>query len=110
MYVRPDARGAGVARRLVEAVIAYARVRVELIQLSVVEGNEQARRLYARLGFVEYGIEKNSLKYGGRYYDEILMAKDLGGDTDHEPIPAASDVASIGSNREAMPGPPAYRA
>ena len=103
MYVRPDARGAGVARRLVEAVIAYARARVELIQLSVVEGNEQARRLYARLGFVEYGIEKNSLKYGGRYYDEILMAKDLDCDTDHDAIPAASDVAAIRSNRAAMP-------
>jgi RimJ/RimL family protein N-acetyltransferase len=77
MYVRPSARGTGVARRLVEAVIEFARLRVELIQLSVVMGNEPARRLYARLGFVEYGIERNSLKHGGKYYDEILMAKDL---------------------------------
>jgi RimJ/RimL family protein N-acetyltransferase len=77
MYVRPEARGTGVARRLVEAVVDFARPRVELIQLSVVVGNEPARRLYARLGFIEYGIEKNSLKSGGRYYDEILMAKQL---------------------------------
>jgi RimJ/RimL family protein N-acetyltransferase len=103
MYVRPDARGAGVAGRLVEAVIAYARARVELIQLSVVVGNEQARRLYARLGFVEYGIEKNSLKYGGRYYDEILMAKDLGSNSDEDAMLAASDVAAVRSSREAMP-------
>jgi RimJ/RimL family protein N-acetyltransferase len=103
MYVRPDARGAGIAWRLVEAVIVYARARVELVQLSVVVGNEQARRLYARLGFVEYGIEKNSLKFRGRYYDEILMAKDLGSDTDHDAIPAASDVAAVHSNREATP-------
>ena len=74
------------ARCLVEAVIAYARARVELIQLSVVVGNEQAHRLYARLGFVEYGIERNSLKYCGRYYDEILMAKELGSDTDHDAV------------------------
>jgi RimJ/RimL family protein N-acetyltransferase len=87
MYVRPEARGAGVARRLVEAVIAYARPHVELIQLSVVVGNEQARRLYARLGFVEYGIEKNSLKYCGRYYDEILMAKELAYDMDRDAGP-----------------------
>jgi RimJ/RimL family protein N-acetyltransferase len=86
MYVRPETRGAGIARRLVEAVIVYARAHVELIQLSVVEGNEQARRLYARLGFVEYGMEKNSLKYGGRYYDEILMAKDLGCDGHGPPV------------------------
>ncbi len=105
MYVRPDARGAGVARRLVEAVIAHASPRVELIQLSVVVGNEPARRLYARLGFVEYGIEKHSLKYCGRYYDEILMAKDLGSDSDHDAIPAASDVAATRSHREAVPLP-----
>lgn len=103
MYVRPDARGAGIARRLVEAVISYARPRVELIQLSLVVGNEQARRLYARLGFVEYGIEKNSLKFRGRYFDEILMAKDLGCTSDHDAIPEASDVAAICTNREAMP-------
>jgi RimJ/RimL family protein N-acetyltransferase len=83
MYVRPEARGTGIARRLVEAVIDFARPRVELIQLSVVIGNEPARRLYARLGFVEYGIEKNSLKHGGRYYDEILMAKELTPNADH---------------------------
>jgi RimJ/RimL family protein N-acetyltransferase len=77
MYVRPSARGAGVACRLVEAVIESARSHVELIQLSVVMGNEPARRLYARLGFIEYGIERNSLKHSGEYYDEILMAKDL---------------------------------
>jgi ribosomal protein S18 acetylase RimI-like enzyme len=77
MYVRPDARKGGVGRRLVEAVIDFARQRVELLQLSVVSDNEQARRLYARLGFVEYGVEKYSLKQHGHYYDEILMALDL---------------------------------
>jgi ribosomal protein S18 acetylase RimI-like enzyme len=82
MYVRPEARKASVGRLLVEAVIEYARDRVEVIQLSVVSGNESARRLYARLGFVEYGIEKKSLKENGRYYDEILMALDLNPDFD----------------------------
>jgi RimJ/RimL family protein N-acetyltransferase len=103
MYVRPAARGAGVARRLVDAVIAHARPHVELIQLSVVVGNEQARRLYARLGFVEYGIEKNSLKFRGRYFDEILMAKDLGSDSVPDAIPAASDVAATQCALEATP-------
>jgi len=58
MYVRPDARGTGIGRRLVEAVLDLARQRVELIQLAVVQDNEQARRLYASLGFLEYGLEK----------------------------------------------------
>jgi RimJ/RimL family protein N-acetyltransferase len=77
MYVRPNARGAGVGRRLVSAAIEHARGRVEIIQLTVVAGNEPARRLYAKMGFVEYGTEKNALKAGGRYWDEILMAKPL---------------------------------
>lgn len=77
MYVRPAARKASVGRRLVEATCSLARKQVELIQLSVVRDNEQARSLYARLGFLEYGVEKNALKQDGRYYDEVLMAKDL---------------------------------
>ena len=58
-YVRPSARNAGVGRRLVETIIEFARQRVELIQLSVVSDNEPARRLYERLGLVEYGIARS---------------------------------------------------
>jgi RimJ/RimL family protein N-acetyltransferase len=94
MYVRPDARGTGLARQLVEAVIARATGRVELVQLSVVVDNEPARRLYARLGFVEYGIEKKSLKYHGRYYDEVLMARDLASDADSQAIRSESFPAA----------------
>lgn len=101
MYVQPEARGAGVARRLVETVIAFARRRVELIQLSVVMGNEQARRLYSRLGFVEYGIERKSLKQDGQYFDEILMAKDLAAISDRDTVrvpPAGTVSCSDGSS------------
>jgi RimJ/RimL family protein N-acetyltransferase len=77
MYVRPGARKSGVGKQLAEAVIDHAHQHVELIQLTVVSGNEPARRLYDSLGFIEYGIEKNSLKQDGRYWDEVLMAKPL---------------------------------
>ena len=53
---------------------------MELLQLTVVSGNKPARRLYDSLGFIEYGIEKNSLKQDGRYWDEVLMAKPLSAD------------------------------
>ena len=95
MYVRPDGRNAGVGRQLVEAVIDHARDHVEVIQLSVVSGNESARRLYARLGFVEYGIEKNSLKQDGRYYDEILMALDLRPAPDQQALPGRHADAEL---------------
>jgi RimJ/RimL family protein N-acetyltransferase len=74
MYVRASARGTGVAKPLVEAVLAHARERVELVQLTVVKENEAAQRLYRRCGFVAYGHEVHALKQDGRYYDEVLMA------------------------------------
>jgi ribosomal protein S18 acetylase RimI-like enzyme len=74
MYVRPQARGAGVGARLVAAVIEHARAEVELLQLTVISENHAARRLYERFGFVEYGLEKHAAKYHGRYHDDVLMA------------------------------------
>ena len=47
------------------------------IRLAVVADNVVARRLYASLGFTEYGIEMHSLKVEGRYLDEVLMVKFL---------------------------------
>ena len=79
MYVRQQARCAGVGRLLVESALELAVQSVELVQLAVVKGNEPACRLYQRAGFVEYGLEKHALKIDGRYYDDILMAKDLVG-------------------------------
>ena len=70
-------RECGIGRRLVEAVIEYAQTRVEILQLTVVSSNQPARQLYRKLGFVEYGIEKNALKAGGCYWDDVLMAKPL---------------------------------
>ena len=74
MYVRAIARGTGIAKPLVEAVLDHARQHVELVQLSVVAENETAQRLYRSCGFVAYGHEVHALKQGGRYYDEVLMA------------------------------------
>ena len=79
MYVRPMARGTGVAQGLVAAVLRHAREHVELLQLAVVSENETAQRLYRSFGFVAYGHEVHSLKQRGRYYDEILMAVPLAG-------------------------------
>ena len=74
MYVRPSGRGFGVGRRLVAAVIEHARQHVEILQLTVVSANEGARRLYVDMGFAEYGVEERGLKWGGEYFDEVLMA------------------------------------
>ncbi len=90
MYVRPDYRGTGVGRMLVEAIIDHARRRVELLQLFVISDNLPARRLYESLGFVEYGVEWHATKYRGRYHDDVQMALPLVVDTDDDTVACAT--------------------
>jgi RimJ/RimL family protein N-acetyltransferase len=78
MYVAAPHRGSGLAQGLVQAVIDGARdAGALLLQLSVAAHNEPARRLYRRMGFTEYGVERRSLRVGDRFHDEALMALDL---------------------------------
>jgi RimJ/RimL family protein N-acetyltransferase len=77
MYVRPDARGTGLAASLVQRVIEHARALVEEICLTVVSSNVAAYRLYNAAGFEQYGLERRALKVGNEYYDEVLMALPL---------------------------------
>jgi RimJ/RimL family protein N-acetyltransferase len=78
MYVRPSARGTGLAASLVQRVIEQARPLVEEIILTVVASNAAAHRLYSAAGFEQYGLERQALKIGDAYYDEVLMALRLG--------------------------------
>ncbi len=58
MWVRPEARGSGVARRLVDGLIAWARdVDAAGIGLYVTVGNGPAERLYCSAGFVDWPDE-----------------------------------------------------
>jgi ribosomal protein S18 acetylase RimI-like enzyme len=79
MYVRPEARGTGLARSLVHRVIELARASVDEILLTVVASNVAACRLYRRAGFEQYGLERRALKIGNEHYDEALMALSLRG-------------------------------
>ena len=94
MYVRPEYRSAGVGRTLVEAIIEHARDHVEILQLFVISDNLPALRLYASLGFVEFGVEHHATKYQGRYHDDVLMAL---------PLVAESDDADASAPMEEVP-------
>ncbi|ESX71678.1 GNAT family N-acetyltransferase [Mesorhizobium sp. LSHC414A00] len=74
MYVRPRARGSGLAAALVEHLLDKARGMIEEVHLTVVASNEAAIRLYTYYGFRKYGLERRALKVGERYYDELWMA------------------------------------
>lgn len=77
VYVRPEARGTGLAQRLLDSVFAHAADRVSQIHLNVAAGNEPAIRLYERNGFRRYGTEPRYLYVNGRYVDEHLMVRFL---------------------------------
>jgi ribosomal protein S18 acetylase RimI-like enzyme len=78
VYVTEAARGAGMGRALMRALIEQARVQrgLEQIVLTVTSGQVAARRLYESLGFKAFGREPRALRVGGRYLDEdyyVLM-------------------------------------
>jgi ribosomal protein S18 acetylase RimI-like enzyme len=73
MYVRQEARGTGVARRLVDGILAHARQRVEAVGLRVWAENATAIALYKSAGFVVTGQDARSLKVDDVYYDELMM-------------------------------------
>ena len=56
MWVAPDHRGTGLARRLIDAVVAWATVRGRGTVLMVREDNAPAIEAYRRAGFVDQGV------------------------------------------------------
>lgn len=79
MYVAPEARGQGVGKALMEALIAQAKARpaLEQLQLSVILPNPGAQRLYRAVGFVPCGLVPRSVKLGEQYWDEEVMQLQL---------------------------------
>lgn len=75
MYVAPRLRGAGAGEALLTETLRLARSAPGLrsILLSVSETQKAARRLYERMGFVEYGVEQGALRVGGRDLSEEFL-------------------------------------
>jgi ribosomal protein S18 acetylase RimI-like enzyme len=80
LYVRPSFRRLGLGDALVESVVNAARARagVLLVQLTVAKHNAAAKRLYARHGFVEFGVEPFAMAVGDGYVDKCHMWCNLG--------------------------------
>jgi ribosomal protein S18 acetylase RimI-like enzyme len=75
VYVVRSCRRTGLAGALLDRLIQEARASgLVQLTLSVTVGNEAARRLYQDAGFTAYGVEPRSLRVGGVFLDEELMA------------------------------------
>lgn len=75
MYVRPAARGRGIAKALVEEILCQARRSqiTEVVQLTVTESNLAAVRLYADCGFIPFGTEPLAVKLGDGFLNKVHM-------------------------------------
>jgi RimJ/RimL family protein N-acetyltransferase len=75
VYLKPEARGSGIAKAMMLEVIRRAKTLdgLEQIKLGVRTGQNAARNLYLSLGFESWGLEKRSIKVNGEYVDEDAM-------------------------------------
>jgi ribosomal protein S18 acetylase RimI-like enzyme len=78
LAVAEEARGLGVGRALIRAVIAEARRQGALrMSLRVLGHNTPARKLYESEGFVVEGIQPGEFYLDGKYVDDVLMGRSL---------------------------------
>ncbi|MBO9470351.1 ribosomal protein S18-alanine N-acetyltransferase [Endozoicomonas sp. G2_2] len=78
LCVAPDARGHGVADRLLEALIGQAEAeRAERVLLEVRPSNKSARRLYKRCGFERIATRPGYYPAPDGREDALLLALDL---------------------------------
>ncbi|HLW83598.1 MAG TPA: GNAT family N-acetyltransferase [Candidatus Sulfotelmatobacter sp.] len=75
VYLTREARGKGVGREMMRAVLerALRLPGIEQIRVSVAASQEAAAKLYRSLGFELFGREPRALKIGDRYLDEEYL-------------------------------------
>jgi len=80
VWTDPVYRGRGLGKRVLLAAIDVARgwPGVELVELSVSERSDPARKLYESLGFKTWGVQPDAMRLGGEsaaeYYMQVAIA------------------------------------
>lgn len=79
MYVPEPFRQHGLGRQLVHAVLACAasRPEIRLVQLTVTQGNDAARGLYEKHGFVPFGVEPFAVAVGAGFVSKVHMWRNM---------------------------------
>ncbi|EJK80324.1 GNAT family N-acetyltransferase [Rhizobium sp. AP16] len=78
VYVRKDLRGVGIAKDLLDTVIAYAQSEgIVQLELVVSAENPKAISFYRREGFSEIGRIPGGVRHNGREIDDIMMVRRL---------------------------------
>ena len=78
MYVSQEYFGTGMGKALLDALLDGAReLGLELLVLTVTEGNTVATNFYEAAGFRSFGIEPRAIKVDGRPYAKNHMYLEL---------------------------------
>ena len=79
MFVQPKVQGRGIGSELMRNTLEKAAQiqHLQKINLDVNAENPAAIRLYEKMGFISFGLDKNALFVDGKMYDTILMSKTI---------------------------------
>ena len=71
----PELFGHGYGTGATHLVLAHAfgQMALHRVDLRVLAFNERAIAMYRRCGFVEEGVERDSCRMGGQWYDDVIM-------------------------------------
>ncbi len=71
-------RGKGIGTKLIRELMRLGKEKfhLEMLHLEVYEGNP-AEKLYEKLGFRKYGVQRHFMKSDGKYTNKILMQRNL---------------------------------
>ena len=74
-YVDPEYQGKGIGRKLLDQFLIDAKNDKKLrgIRLMAAVNCESALALFSKVGFEKYGHERDSIRDGEQYYDQIYM-------------------------------------
>lgn len=77
VFVYPEYRGKGIGKELLQACLSKTALLKGLkkVMLTVSNISMEAISLYVSLGFQQYGIEKDAMRWEGEAIDEICMEK-----------------------------------
>ena len=75
MYVNPEYQGNSIGLNIVKSTLeeAFKINGIEQIEIDVITVNKNAAKIYEKIGFETYGIQKNFLKINDSYYDHKMM-------------------------------------
>ena len=75
VYVTPEYQGNGIGSRIITSTLnkAFKINGMEQVEIDVITINKNAEKVYEKIGFEAYGIQKNYLKIDNDYYDHKMM-------------------------------------